>query len=108
MLCFTLRSYVFLFILFLIFIIFFPVAVILGIFNVVTRKLGMLAFIEVDHEFVICIATSEVSAAFTLTDSSSLSLSCKAAFSTDRLLLWTCNQSKGERLNVLPAPFQSF
>lgn len=72
-----------------IFIIFFPVAV---IFNVVTRKLGMLAFIEVDHEFVICIATSKVSAAFALTDSSSLSLSCKAAFSIDRLLLWTCNQ----------------
>lgn len=75
-----------------IFIIFFPVAVILGIFNVVTRKLGMVAFIEVDHEFVICIATSKVSAAFALTDSSSLSLSCKAAFSIDRLLLWTCNQ----------------
>lgn len=32
----------------------------------VTKKLGMLVIIEVVHEIVICIATSEVSAAVTL------------------------------------------
>lgn len=75
-----------------------PLAVTSGIFSGLTGKLDIL-IIEVEHKFVILLATSEVSAAFSLSHSStrapsvSLCPSSTVTFKVGRLLLVTYNQS---------------
>lgn len=65
----------------------------LSIVNSVTVKPGMLIITEVDHEIVTFIRTLNVSAAFTWTRCSSVSLLSTTAFTVGRLLLVICDQS---------------